>query len=121
MSISTIIFSGVFLAMILFVLFGQITVRKLRKNPNTKDVLGGELIGGWDIINVATALSLPRFVTCKMENSKLSYMYANSAILIENTNKLDRVLAFAFYWSFMFAALPLVLASMLHFSGVFGE
>ena len=125
MSTGTLIFAycalGTFITMILFVLFGQITVRKLRKNPNTKDALGGEFIGGWDILNVATALSLPRFVMQKMENSQISYMYANSAVLIENTNKFDRALACVFYWSFMLTGLSLLLFVPLDLFGVFGE
>lgn len=40
---------------ILYVAFGQITVRKLRKTPATKDKLGVEFASGWDILNVAGA------------------------------------------------------------------
>ena len=52
---------------ILYVVFGQMTVRKLRKNPKTKDILGLEVISGWDIINVAQAFSLPRRWLLKIE------------------------------------------------------
>ncbi|WP_236701395.1 hypothetical protein [Thalassomonas viridans] len=45
---------------IFFVLFEQITVRKLRKNPKTKDVLGLEFMSGWDILNTAQALAMPK-------------------------------------------------------------
>lgn len=45
---------------ILYVLFGQVTVRKLRKNTETKDYLGLELSSGWDILNVASAICRPR-------------------------------------------------------------
>jgi hypothetical protein len=38
---------------ILFVFFGQKTVCILRKNPATRDFLGIEPIGGWDIFHVA--------------------------------------------------------------------
>lgn len=55
----------VFFACILYVLFGQLTVRKLRKNPNTKDLLGVEYVSGWDIINVAQAFAFPRSWTKK--------------------------------------------------------
>jgi len=44
----------------LFVLLGQVTVRKLRKNSETKDHLGISLASGWDIINVANAFSEPK-------------------------------------------------------------
>ena len=49
----------VFIACILYVIFGQVTVQKLRKNPETRDKLGFEFVSGWDIIKVAQALSLP--------------------------------------------------------------
>jgi hypothetical protein len=45
---------------IMFVLFGQITVRKLRKNPKTRNALGLEYVSGWDVINAAQALAFPR-------------------------------------------------------------
>ena len=41
---------GCLLSAVLYVVFGQVTVRKLRKNPNTKELLGMEFISGWDII-----------------------------------------------------------------------
>jgi len=44
-----------FVAWILFIIFGQVTVRKLRKNPETKHELGIEFASGWDIFNVASA------------------------------------------------------------------
>jgi hypothetical protein len=82
------------------VAFGQITVRKLRKNPKTKDVLGIEFASGWDIINVAQAFSLPRVWMRKIEKSKFSFMYANATatVLYENSSKFDRVLGCIFYW-----------------------
>jgi len=64
--------------MVFFILFGQITVRKLRKNPDTKERLGIEFISGWDIINVAQALSIPRAWRRKLKSSPLSALYANS-------------------------------------------
>lgn len=51
---------GCVLSAILYVAFGQITVRKLRKNPKTKDALGLEYASGWDIINVAQVFAFPR-------------------------------------------------------------
>ena len=47
------------LAGILFIAFGQITVRKLRNNPETRNALGFDYVSGRDIINVALALSWP--------------------------------------------------------------
>lgn len=93
-----IVFSVMLLAAILYVLFGQITVRKLRKNPNTKTALGLEYVSGWDIINVAQALSLPRSWSRKLEKSQQATTYANSDVIFKNTNRIDRILGVTFYW-----------------------
>ena len=79
---------------ILFVIFGQITVRKLRRNPATKDHLGLEFVSGWDILNIATSLALPLFISQKLEKSPFSFTQANAAVLRQHTNKIDRLLAF---------------------------
>ena len=108
-----------FLAMILYVLFGQITVRKLRKNPETKDKLGIEFASGWDILNVAGALAMPRWFNQKLRNSPLSSLYADADILEKNTNVFDRVLAIVFYGLFVFSTLFLILVGIFGFFGVF--
>jgi len=113
------VFIFMFLACILYVIFGQVTVRKLRNNPRTKDQLGLEYASGWDIINVAQALAFPRSWSRKLEKSPLSSMYANSQILFENTNKFDRFLGIVFYWLFMTSGLTGALLVLLNFLGVF--
>ncbi len=104
---------------ILFVLFGQVTVRKLRKNPQTKDHLGVQFVGGWDIINVAQALAIPRSWSRKLEKSPLFSMYANSDLLFENTNKFDRILGIIFYWLLMVSGLSGALLVLLNYLGLF--
>ncbi len=84
---------------LLFVIFGQITVRKLRKRNHNKNKLGVELASGWDILNAAGALSTPSWLRKKFESSRLSGFSANYEFLYENTNKFDRILARVF-WSF---------------------
>ncbi|MCP4488486.1 MAG: hypothetical protein GY820_14375 [Gammaproteobacteria bacterium] len=91
---------GLFLTIILYVLFGQITVKKLRRNPETSSHLGLEFASGWDIFNVAQALALPRFITKKLAESPLSVFYANSSLLEKNTSRFDKWLACIFYWLF---------------------
>ncbi|WDD97404.1 hypothetical protein [Thalassomonas actiniarum] len=108
----------IFLACILYVLFGQITVRKLRKNPKTKDALGIEYSSGWDIINVAQALAMPRSWSRKLEKSPLSYLYANSDLLFENTTKFDQVLAAVFYWLLTISGLSAALLLLLNALGL---
>ena len=111
----------VFFACILYVLFGQITVRKLRKNPNTKDLLGVEYVSGWDIINVAQAFAFPRSWTKKVENSKFSFIYANATVLYENTTKFDRILGCIFYWLLTLSGLSGAFLVLLNYLGVFSE
>ena len=115
------VFIFMVLACILYVIFGQVTVRKLRKNPNTKEALGLEYVSGWDIINVAQALALPRSWSKKLEGSRLSFMYANTKVLLENTTGLDRFLGAAFYWIMMFSGLSGALLVILNSMGAFVE
>lgn len=116
-----VVFFFMFIACLLFVIFGQATVRKLRKNPKTRDALGLEYVSGWDIINVAQALALPRSWINKLEESRLSFMYANTKILLENTNRFDRLLGAIFYWILMFSGLSGALLVFLNSIGVFAE
>ena len=108
-----------FIACILYVLFGQITVRKLRKNPETKHALGLEMVSGWDIINVAQALSIPSFLTKKLSASKIAFLYANTEALRSHTTKLDRMLGVLFYYTFMTSGLLLGLLAALEAIGIF--
>ena len=98
----------VLLSLVLYVIFGQVTVRRLRKNAVTKKALGLEFASGWDIINVAQALSLPRSFTKRLERSSLSVMYADSNLLRQNTTLVDRIIAGLFYWMFMLSSLAMI-------------
>ena len=97
MKADTIFFVIILLAMIidfiLFVFFGQKTVRKLRKNPATKDFLGIEPISGWDIFHVVNALALPRWLIRKVRQSKLAAFFADVDILEKHVTRFDVVLA----------------------------
>ena len=110
-----------FFVCILYVLFGQVTIRKLRKNPKTKGALGGEYISGWDIINVAQALAFPRSWSHVMEKSPLSFMYANSELIFNHTNKFDHILGFIFYWLLILSGLSGALLVLLNYLGFFAE
>ncbi len=108
-----------FFALITFVLFGQLTVRKLRKNPKTKDELGLEFMSGWDILNVAEALAWPSFMARKLKNSPLSALHANSDLLKKHTNKFDKILGTILYVLFMSSGLSLAFLALLDFLGFF--
>ena len=105
-----------FIALIIFVVFGQVTVRRLRKNPVTRDQLGIEFVSGLDILNVAGALAVPRWLNKRLRNTPLSYLYANADILKKHTNALDRVLAVLLYWMFISAVIAILILTILsHF------
>lgn len=108
-----------FFTCILYVLFGQITVRKLRKNPETKDALGLEYVSGWDIINVAQSVAFPESWSKKLENGSLSFLYARSSVIRSHTSRFDRFLGSLFYWSLMISGLSLALLALLDALGIF--
>lgn len=122
MSNSTLIFIflvlGLLLTMILFVLFGQITVRKLRKNSETKQELGMEFVSGWDILNVAQSLALPISLVRKFRTTPLSFMSSDPDLLIQHTSKFDRILACAFFWTYITTGILLFLWACLVSLGV---
>lgn len=82
-----------FIAAFVYVVFGQVTVRKLRKNPEIRSKLGLELASGWDILNVAGALSRPKWLSERIRKSTLAFTAADERPLYIHTNKFDRFLA----------------------------
>ncbi len=111
--------SGIFVAMLLYVVLGQVTVRKLRKNPQTKDELGTEFMSGWDILNVAGALAFPRWLNRKFRNNLLGGLYANADLLYKHTTMFDRALAVIFYVTWVFSVLLMFALILLSHFGFF--
>ena len=97
----TVFFACMFFTCILFVMFGQLTVRKLRKNPETKHQLGIEFTSGWDILNVAQALAIPKSWSKKMEESPISFLNADCEAVEKHTNRFDKLLAKIFTLFFL--------------------
>lgn len=110
-----VIFSGIF-----FVVFGQVTVRKLRKNPAVKDKLGLEFASGWDIVNVAHSLSMPMWLSDKLQESPLSFLEADAREIRKHINRIDLFLArsFCFFlYTSQLIILPLVILDAAGFWG----
>jgi hypothetical protein len=110
---------GIFISCILMVVFGQLTVRKLRKNPNTKGRLGVEFVSGYDIFNVASALSAPKWFRERASRSALSFLAADYQALYENTTLFDRILARVFWGISTASASIMILLVILDKIGVF--
>lgn len=109
----------VFFSWILYLLFGQLTVRKLRKNPNTKGRLGVELVSGYDIFNVASALSAPKWFRERASRSTLSFLAADYQTLYENTSLFDRILARVFWGVSTASVSTMILLMILDKIGIF--
>ncbi len=108
-----------FISAILFVIFGQVTVRKLRKNPETKHELGIEFVSGWDILNVAQALTLPKSVAQRIRRNSISMglggIEPDPDLLYKHTTVFDRVLARVFYVLFALSGFAIIILTMADF------
>ncbi|WP_233152916.1 hypothetical protein [Motiliproteus sp. MSK22-1] len=71
-----------------------------------------EFTSGWDILNTAQALALPKALTDRFKESPLSAMFANADLLREHTSVFDRVLAAIFFWLYAFTAVSAILLAM---------
>ncbi len=94
-------------------------MRKLRKNPETKHALGIEFASGWDILNVAQALSLPKAILQRTrrnaESMGMGGFEANYKILYKHTTVFDRVLARVFYTLFALSGFAIIMLIMADF------
>lgn len=103
---------------ILFVIFAETTVRKLRNNPKTKDSFGIVFFSGWEIVNVAIALSIPEIMIRRIVRSAFSMFYANAALIKQHTTVFDKILAMAFFWLWVFAGVSMIILMILDKTGV---
>ena len=111
-AIFSVILATMLVSCVLFVIFGQVTVRKLRKIPDTKQALGIEFASGWDILNVAQALTLPRSVAQKIRRNSMG-LEAAPDVLYKHTTVFDRVLARVFYALFAMSGFALIILMVL--------
>ena len=97
----------------LLVVFGEVTVRRLRKDPEVRRQMGFELLPGWDIVNVAVALSWPRRIMRWFDARAVLGVHANSETMYRHTSGPERFLARAFYWSLVFSCVSLALFGLV--------
>lgn len=108
-----------FITSILLVAFGQITVRRLRKDPVIRSALGFEYISGRDIFNVAQALGLPIGMIRKLRTTKLGFLYADPDVLLRHTSRFDRILGRLFFWSYVTTGILGIIFVILNSLGLF--
>ncbi len=105
-------------ALLLFVIFGQVTVRKLRQNPETKDSLGFEYASGTDIANVVKVLSVSKHRAEKLRHGKMSFLYADRELIYNHTNRFDRLLAKSVYWLLILGGGSMIILMIGKFTGI---
>jgi len=97
---------------------GKSLFASLEKTQETKHELGIALVSGWDILNVAQALSVPTALIRRLKNSRLSFLEANSELLYKYTTVFDRLLARVFFWLWVTSSLSMILLVSLNAVGV---
>ena len=112
------LFIAFFGALILFVIFGETTVRRLRKNTELRDALGMDIISGKDILNVATALSMSRHWNRRLRNTAVGSYFADADLLYKHTSVVDRVMARLIHWTFVITIIGLMSLFALHRFGM---
>lgn len=111
----TFIIVGLIISGFLFVVFSDVTVRRLRNHQETKDVLGVEFATGADTVNVAVALSLPRPLYNKLFRRKNQYFTnADAEKISAFTSVVDRLIARLFFWSYFATVLTILTAVTLY-------
>jgi hypothetical protein len=113
-----IIMTTLFLELILFVFFGEKTVRKLRKNPATKNALGIEFVSGLDIANVMFAFLVPRNLARKAVKRR-PWLVPDADLLEQYTTRFDRILARIIAASMLVSVSALLILFFLEDHGVF--
>jgi branched-subunit amino acid permease len=114
-----IILLGLISTGILFVFFGQKTMRKLRKNPKTKHSLGIEFVSGYDTVNVMAALTFPK-LTNKLKNSPFSAFDADADLVKRYTTRFDRIVAIITVSIALSSVTGIFVLMLLDKIGVFG-
>lgn len=109
----------ILVAWIIFLVFAQVSVRRLEKHPETKDALGMELVSGWRIFNIAEALVLPMSFFKRIEGGPLFFMYADAKVLRRHSRLIDRILAHLLFWPFVTGSFSAVLLVILDAFQVF--
>ena len=102
------VLGSIFVWAVFMFAFGVITVRRLRKHPETSGCLGFPLLPGWETMSVAAALSLPGFILRGRESGLTSMFRADSATMYRHTSLLDRLLGRICYWAHIIAFISIM-------------
>ncbi len=81
--------------------------------------MGLEFYSGYDIFNVAQAVTLPRHMIRKFRDSKLGWLCADADIIYEHTSRFERVLGRVLYLASLLSAFGMLGIISLNSAGFF--
>ncbi len=111
--ISWMVVLSLILTVIFFIIVNLKIVRKLKKNPTTKNELGLSLVWGWGALTVSQALFFSKKRMTEMRSRSHGYMFANYELVHQHTSKLDKILAGIFTFFYLLSAISLLISIVL--------
>ncbi len=113
----SVIFSSMIVSWILFFIINIKTVRRLRKNPITKNELGFHLFWGWYALNISETLLFSKEWTIRRRNSSNGYMFANYDLVHQYTTPFEKVICKLCIILSLFSVLGLLTIEILSYFG----
>ncbi len=107
------IFLSLMFTPILFFIINIKTVRRLRKNPITKDAMGFYLFWGWYALNLSVALFASKKWMTKRRSYSDGYLFANPDLMRQYTTPFEKVICKLFVILGLFSVLGLLISSFL--------
>ncbi len=83
---------SVLMGWVLFFIINIKTVRRLRKNPITKDELGFHLFWGWYALNLSVALFASKKWMIKRRSHSDGYLFANPDLMRQYTTLFEKII-----------------------------
>ncbi|VAW86245.1 hypothetical protein MNBD_GAMMA17-1010 [hydrothermal vent metagenome] len=80
------------MAWILFLFINIKTVRRLRKNPITRDELGFHLVWGWYAITISLTLFVSKERMAKRRSYSDGFLFANQDLMAQYTTPFEKVI-----------------------------
>ena len=97
---------------ILFFIINIKTVRRLRKNPITRDELGFHLVWGWYAITISLTLFVSKERMAKRRSYSDGFLFANQDLVAQYTTPFDKAICklFISFGLFFLACMFIVIA-----------
>ncbi len=111
--VGSMIFFSMITAWILFFFINFTTVRRLRKNPITKDGLGFHLFWGWYALNMSLALFVSKKRMIKRRSHSDGYLFADPDLMRQYTTPFEKIICKLLIVTGLFGVLGLLIFGLL--------